>query len=278
MVTSDKYSDSQVNIPLVKVELSDDEDADNAETSPTIEIGEQLEPSGSTSNKKKKKKKTKAKKILDALNPKNAVPQAVLEKVVERVKEDGAPGSENIDAEDVRQVLQQIKIMDVMKGKAGFAGNNQKDVGEHKVAFSQSGNKTAYFFSVLEYSTCDSTGCAQVLSAAIVRFLIRYDFPGDAPPEADGYIEPSKPREEVRQDPYPLPADFEWATINMNDPAQVTSIFFNFFPILRTEPVCRPRKYTISSPSTTWRMITRPSASNIAPNFLHGIFSYSLIS
>jgi glycylpeptide N-tetradecanoyltransferase len=49
-----------------------------------------------------------------------------------------------------------------------------------------------------------------------------------APPEADGYIEPSKPREEVRQEPYPLPADFEWSTINVNDPSQVTPTISNY--------------------------------------------------
>jgi glycylpeptide N-tetradecanoyltransferase len=113
----------------------DDEGADTEQISPTIETSDQGQASGSTSNKKKKKK-SKAKKILDALNPKNAIPQAVLEKVVEQVKEDGAAGSENIDAEDVRQVLQQIRIMDVLKGKTGIGGNNRKDAGEHKVCFS----------------------------------------------------------------------------------------------------------------------------------------------
>jgi glycylpeptide N-tetradecanoyltransferase len=107
-------------------------DEEEEEISHIIEASDEAQASGSTSNKKKKKK-SKAKKILDALSPKNAVTQAVLEKVVEKVKEDGAPGSENIDAEDVRQVLQQIKIMDVLKGKTGIGGNNRKDTGEHKV-------------------------------------------------------------------------------------------------------------------------------------------------
>ncbi|KJA27116.1 hypothetical protein HYPSUDRAFT_131980, partial [Hypholoma sublateritium FD-334 SS-4] len=41
----------------------------------------------------------------------------------------------------------------------------------------------------------------------------------------DGYIEPSKPREEVRQDPYPLPKDFEWTTLDMNDSAQTKEVY-----------------------------------------------------
>jgi glycylpeptide N-tetradecanoyltransferase len=31
------------------------------------------------------------------------------------------------------------------------------------------------------------------------------------------------PREEVRQEPYPLPKDFEWSTLNIDDPEQVSS-------------------------------------------------------
>lgn len=118
----------------VNVELSDEEEgADADDVSHKVEQINQAQASGS---KKKKKKKSKAKKIIDALSSTNTVPQAVLEKVVEQVKEDGAPGSESIDTEDVRRVLQQIKISDVLKGKATISGNNRKDVGEHKVCFS----------------------------------------------------------------------------------------------------------------------------------------------
>lgn len=47
---------------------------------------------------------------------------------------------------------------------------------------------------------------------------------GEGPPVDDGYIEPSKPREEVRQEPYPLHKDFEWTILDINDPKQVSSI------------------------------------------------------
>lgn len=46
------------------------------------------------------------------------------------------------------------------------------------------------------------------------------DIGEEAPPE-DGFIEPSKPREEVRQEPYPLPKDFEWSILDIDDPKQV---------------------------------------------------------
>lgn len=42
----------------------------------------------------------------------------------------------------------------------------------------------------------------------------------------DGYIEPGIPREQVRQDPFPLPKDFEWVTIDLDDQGQV-SLSFN---------------------------------------------------
>lgn len=37
----------------------------------------------------------------------------------------------------------------------------------------------------------------------------------------DGPIEKDKEAEEIRQEPYPLPKDFEWCTMDMDDAAQV---------------------------------------------------------
>jgi len=141
----------------VHAELSDDEEgADTDEVSHKVEQNDQTQ---ACKSKKKKKKKSKAKKIIDALSS-NAVPQAVLEKVVEQVKENGAPGSENVDTEDVRQVLQQIKISDVLKGKAAIGGNNRKDVGEHKVCFSALVGKLEVLLSssVLEHPARTAIG------------------------------------------------------------------------------------------------------------------------
>lgn len=39
----------------------------------------------------------------------------------------------------------------------------------------------------------------------------------------DGPIEPSKPREEVQQNAYPLPKEFMWSTLDISDPAEVRS-------------------------------------------------------
>lgn len=53
---------------------------------------------------------------------------------------------------------------------------------------------------------------------------------GEGPPLGDGFIEPSVPREQVRQDAYLLPKDFEWCIMDLNDSKQVQilSIFLDF--------------------------------------------------
>lgn len=37
----------------------------------------------------------------------------------------------------------------------------------------------------------------------------------------DGHIEPPKTHDEIRQEPYSLPKEFEWSTIDIDDPRQV---------------------------------------------------------
>ena len=94
------------------------------------------QPAASTSQRKKKKKRSKAKKMLGSLISNNDIPQVVVDKVMERVREEGVAGSADINSDDVREALEQMKIMDVVKGKAGIGGINRKAMGEHKVRFS----------------------------------------------------------------------------------------------------------------------------------------------
>lgn len=86
----------------------------------------------STSSKKKKKKRTKAIKALNALRgQKDGVPQGVVDAVLEKVKQTGeVPGA---DEATVRLALEQMKIKDLVQGKAGIGGKNKKDTGGHKV-------------------------------------------------------------------------------------------------------------------------------------------------
>ena len=43
----------------------------------------------------------------------------------------------------------------------------------------------------------------------------------------NGPIEEDKPVSEIKQDPYPLPKDFEWTVIDVDSPQQVRLVFFN---------------------------------------------------
>ncbi|KAG6837290.1 hypothetical protein H0H93_011892 [Arthromyces matolae] len=141
--------------------------------------------SPSTSTQEKKKKKSKAIKVLNALRGDSEVPQELVDHVLEKVKAEGAAGSTEANEDNVRETLEKLKIMDVAKGKAGIGGVNKKDMGEHKFWGTQP-----------------------------VPQL------GEGPPIDDGYIEPSKPREDVRQEAYPLPKDFEWSILDLSDPKQ----------------------------------------------------------
>ena len=63
------------------------------------------------------------------------------------------------------------------------------------------------------------------LAITILLYLIKSL--GEGPPTEDGYIEPSVPREQVRQDPYPLPSEFIWSVIDLQDDAQVGQKYLN---------------------------------------------------
>ncbi|KAN0136941.1 Myristoyl-CoA:protein N-myristoyltransferase, N-terminal domain containing protein [Lactarius tabidus] len=142
-----------------------------------------------SSRPSKKKKRSKISRAISALKG-DSVPQSVVDQVVAKVKEEHGEDSPAADEEAVRQLLKQLKLKDVADGKAGFGGKHRKDAGDHKFWATQ----------------------------PVPRF-------GDSAPEEDGYIEPSKPREEVRQEPYPLPKDFEWSILDINDPGQIKEIY-----------------------------------------------------
>lgn len=84
------------------------------------------------SNKKKKKKRSKIARAISAIKG-DSVPQAVVDQVVAKVKEEHGEDSAAADEETVRELLKQLKLKDVAEGKAGFGGKNRKDTGDHKV-------------------------------------------------------------------------------------------------------------------------------------------------
>lgn len=92
--------------------------------------------SPSTSSKKKKKKRSKAVKALNALRGggKDAIPEDVVKVVLEKVRAEGGEAAAAANPELIRQALEQMKIQDVIQGKAGVGGRGKKDTGGHKVS------------------------------------------------------------------------------------------------------------------------------------------------
>jgi glycylpeptide N-tetradecanoyltransferase len=86
-------------------------------------------------SKKKKKKRSKIARAISAMKG-DSVPQAVVDQVVAKVKEEHGEDSPAADEETVRDLLKQLKLKDVVEGKAGFGGKNRKDTGDHKVCCS----------------------------------------------------------------------------------------------------------------------------------------------
>jgi glycylpeptide N-tetradecanoyltransferase len=83
-------------------------------------------PASSGSKKKKSKKKTKVSKMLQ---PGGEVPQQLVTHVVKEVQAKHGAGTEGTDEASVRALLEQLKIIDVLKGKSGIGGKNRKDMG-----------------------------------------------------------------------------------------------------------------------------------------------------
>jgi glycylpeptide N-tetradecanoyltransferase len=169
---------------------ADDESASGSDTEvPATAAATSAESGPSRPSKKKKKKRSKVARAISAIKG-DSVPQAVVDKVVAKVKEEHGEDSAAADEETVRELLKQLKLKDVAEGKAGFGGKNRKDTGDHKFWATQP--------------------------------VPHYD---DVAPAEEGYIEPSKPREEVRQDPFPLPKDFEWSVLDITEPSQLKEVY-----------------------------------------------------
>ncbi|KAH9993757.1 N-myristoyl transferase [Russula vinacea] len=165
------------------------EDNESPEIKPTMEVGPGADDDSVSGSDTEKKKRSKIARAISAIKG-DSVPQAVVDQVVAKVKEEHGEDSAAADEETVRELLKQLKLKDVAEGKAGFGGKNRKDTGDHKFWATQP--------------------------------VPHYD---DGAPEEDGYIEPSKPREEVRQDPFPLPRDFEWSVLDITEPSQLKEVY-----------------------------------------------------
>lgn len=115
--------------------------------------------SSSAQSKKKRKKKAKIAKIFDAMKPgSKEIPQALVDSVMEKVREEHGEGAPGTDEETVRKALEQLKVMDVIKGKAGIGGKGKKDTGGHKArTVFVCNDSDAYLMIVLGDTTCTAT-------------------------------------------------------------------------------------------------------------------------
>jgi hypothetical protein len=109
-----------------------DESASGSDEEVPMAAASESGPSGPS--KKKKKKRSKIARAISAIKG-DSVPQAVVDQVVAKVKEEHGEDSVAADEDTVRELLKQLKLKDVAEGKAGFFGKNKKDTGGHKVCY-----------------------------------------------------------------------------------------------------------------------------------------------
>ena len=109
-------------------ELDEDANAEGGEAAGSAET---------TQGSSKNKNKSKAMKALDALRGKKEIPREVVEQVLENVKVAGGEDAAGADEATVRAALEQLKIMDMAKGKSSLGGKDKKDTGGHRVQFYQ---------------------------------------------------------------------------------------------------------------------------------------------
>lgn len=139
MSSSNSYQKARIEEVPITVESERAEDGSGSEPDDDVclENGEAADVAESSQAaslpKKKKKKKSKAMKALNALRGKHEIPQAIVDQVLNTVKAEGGQDAAGADEASVRAALEQLKIMDVVQGKAGLGGRNKKDLGEHKV-------------------------------------------------------------------------------------------------------------------------------------------------
>lgn len=172
----------------VEHQKEEEDNSDDGGAEPGENVGA-AEPSSSTTVSKSKKSKKKKKSKTDKAG--KDIPQEVVDHVVSEIRQKhGAAEAEKIDEAQIRATLDQLKILEVLKGKTGIGGKNRKEMGEHKFWATQ----------------------------PVPQF-------GEGVPQQDGPIEPSKPASEVRQAPYPLPKDFEWALVDITDDAELKELY-----------------------------------------------------
>jgi glycylpeptide N-tetradecanoyltransferase len=118
--------------PITGADRGADDESSSESEPEVVPVAASPESGPSRPSKKKKKKRSKIARAISVLKG-DDVPQAVVDQVVAKVKEEHGENSPVADEDAVREVLKQLRLKDVAEGKVGFGGKNQKDTGDHKV-------------------------------------------------------------------------------------------------------------------------------------------------
>jgi glycylpeptide N-tetradecanoyltransferase len=118
--------------PITGADRGADDESSSESEPEVVPVAASPESGPSRPSKKKKKKRSKIARAISVLKG-DDVPQAVVDQVVAKVKEEHGESSPVADEDAVREVLKQLRLKDVAEGKVGFGGKNQKDTGDHKV-------------------------------------------------------------------------------------------------------------------------------------------------
>lgn len=128
--TKSKGREAPEKQPITENPRADDESSSDSDVDALAAATSESGPSHPS--KKKKKKRSKVARAIAALKG-DSVPQAVVDTVVAKVKEEHGEDSAAADEATIRELLKQLKLKDVVEGKAGLGGMGKKETGDHKV-------------------------------------------------------------------------------------------------------------------------------------------------
>jgi hypothetical protein len=171
-------------------DLQAEADAEGSDAGEADDVDEAQDPSSSSKPKKKKKKsKSKASKAIQKLKDisSGSVPSELVNQVQAQLVNDTPAGAAppTISEKEIKKALQAVDLIKLLEGKQALGNtSNTKDLGEHKFWKTQPVIQT-------------------VPSSAA---------------ESEGPIDPPRTVNEVRQEPLPLPAGYEWSEIDIKDP------------------------------------------------------------
>jgi glycylpeptide N-tetradecanoyltransferase len=197
----------------------------------------------------------------------NNIPEEVVDKVMDQLKIEHPEEAQNLTPTELRKTLAALKLMDVIQGKSDLGGKNSKDLGEHKVCCTNLlcvHIQSAIISPVLENTTCTPNRYECLVYRMKFLPLKQFLCQGEAPPAEDGPIEPPKSWGEIRQEADPLPKDFEWCTVDLAIPEQVSRLINSFNPPLKHYR--SPKRFMNYYRAITSKTVTRPSDSSTPPS------------